>query len=138
MPFTAACDENDAAEGTAADTAAANIFTLGKYATDAEAAAPKIAADKPQLRHLHRSKMPHMTQMSHNFAAAVGHNSTGVGKQCNYNNMLQMGLLQPKHLHWSSIPQMTQLRRPQATTMTPRKHINVGIQLKQAELYSLL
>ena len=70
LPFTAACDENDAAEGTAADTAAANIFTLVKYATDAEAAAPKIAADKPQLRHLHRSKMPHMTQMSHNFAAA--------------------------------------------------------------------
>ena len=99
---------------------------------------PKSQLTTPQLRHLHRSKMPHMTQMSHNFAAAGGHNSTGVGKQCNYNNMLQMGLLQPKHLHWSSIPQMTQLRRPQATTMTPRKHINVGIQLKQAELYSLL
>ena len=45
LPFTAACDEDDAAEGTAADTAAANIFTLVKYATDAEAAAQKIAAD---------------------------------------------------------------------------------------------
>ena len=44
LPFTAACDENDAAEGSA-DTAAANIFTLVKYATDAEAAAPKITAD---------------------------------------------------------------------------------------------
>ena len=45
LPFTAACNENDAAEGTAADTAAANIFTLVKYATDADAAAPKITAD---------------------------------------------------------------------------------------------